>query len=146
MGRWLAVLGRRPPHGEHSILDEYRRDILGEITPHPLIHAFEHIPKDLREQFPMLKRIRLRSDAYVEECLLLSPEEVRQLEEEYYRLRQLGRGEETLYFSGRRFDPELFMTRWRGIWSAAESEDHLRSIDALLQKAVCEHAWILISL
>ena len=86
------------------------------------------------------------SDAYVDECLLLSPEEVRLVEEEYYRLRRLGRGEETLYFSGRRFDPELFMIRWRGRDSAAEFEDWLRLIDALLQKAVVEQAWILISL
>lgn len=146
MGRWLEVLRRCPPHGAHSTLDEYQDAILGEIAPHPLIHAYEHIPKDLREQFPMLRRIRLRSEDYIDECLLLSPEEVRQVEAEYYRLRRLCRGEEPLYFSGRRFDPELFMTRWRRWSSTAEFEVYLRSIDELLQKAACERAWILISL
>lgn len=146
MGRWMEVLRRRPPHGAESTSDEYQGDILGAITPHPLIHAYEHLPKDLREQFPMLKKIRLRSDAYVDECLLLSPEEVRRVEEEYYRLRRLVRGEESLYFSGRRFDGERFMTRWRGWGSAPDFEEHLRRIDRLLQQAVCENAWLLISL
>jgi hypothetical protein len=142
----MEIVSRRPKNGAAALLSDYEDDIIGEIAPGALMHAFYYLPKGLRSRFPMLTRIRTQSEEYESERMLLSPSEVKTLDEEFYYLRRLCRGEEVVYVSRRRFDGDQFMDRWRGHSASDDFEQYLSQIEVLLQRAIQENAYIMLSL
>ena len=145
MGRWMEVLSRRPVNGAAALLDEYGDSVIGEIAPNPLLHAHRILPTEVRHHFPMLERITLKSSGYDNDAqqILLEPEDVVELDREFYYLRRLCRGEESLYLAGRPFD--YYMTRWRGQNTPEEFESWVSEIERLIQIAIVAKAWIMLS-
>lgn len=115
---------------------------MDEVWPDALMSACLAIPNAVRDEFPMLERVRYGSPAYVDELQLLVGDEVAQLLAELRRLRRLCRREEFM----RRVDGPQVFDRWR-TWSTGDEQytldemnDYLDSIEALLERAT-QNGW-----
>lgn len=90
MGKWLEILGERPPDSlDHS---DRMPLMLAEIAPYPLLEVACYLGSH-RMRFPMLDPVRRDSPAYVDEWLWLDCEQMGDLLAE---LRGIGRREEFL--------------------------------------------------
>jgi hypothetical protein len=103
------------------------------------MYAFQELCKTnpgkseiIREQFPMLEAVGLRSDRYVDEDLWLNAAEVEQLIDEFQRLRRVCRGEEFITH----LDGPASYEAWRRLEQRQDFEAWLDDIEALLRKAV----------
>jgi hypothetical protein len=122
-------------------LDAQNQIVLGGYAPHPLLlaaHAVEVSKKTVGgsvDYFPMLIRVREFSEAYIDENLWLSPEEVVELLDQFLQLRRVCQQQE--FLSG--LDGRKVAHVWRDSESPAEFERWLDGIEALLWKAVEGH-------
>src|SRR4051812_37582560 len=120
----MEIVQEQPPEGQRYDTDEYRRLIVGECAPHPLLHAARAIQAGSRrgrnssDAFPMLDRVRLDSRWYVDEDLWLPPSDVVQLLDEFTRLRRVCRYEE--FVLG--LDGRAVAARWRDMDAPVEFE------------------------
>ncbi len=103
MGKWMEVLNQKPPY-EYPGWEEYEKLIVKELAPHPIIYCYVFLAKNLRNQFPYLKRLSINSGYYIEEEQLLNPKEVELLLKEFIFLRKLTHRE--VFIQG--FDAKIF--------------------------------------
>ena len=146
MGQWLEVLRNRPANGPATFLTDYKDDIIAEIAPHPLLYAGNSLPSDFHQYFPKLCGL-MSSGEYERESekWLLSPDQISVIDQEFSEVRRLCRGETDPYPYSRFLDVGNFMERWRGGSDPAEFEDWLCRIEGVLQRAIAEKAWIMLS-
>jgi hypothetical protein len=140
----MEIVQEQPPEGQRHHTDEYKRLIVGECAPHPLLHAARAIQAGSRrgwnssDAFPMLDRVRVDSSWYVDEDLWLPPADAFQLLDEFMRLRRVCRDEE--FVPG--LDGRALAARWRDMDEPAEFERWLDAIEGLLWQAVEGGHWV----
>ena len=141
MGRWMEVVRERLPDAEN--LHEKRRPlILGEIAPNPLMEVTRYLPTDARAEFPFLDRIRMDSGAYANEEMWIDSIGAELLLKEFRRIRKVCRYE--TFVKG--VHAEKLAERWRDGQDEQAFQQWLDQIDGLLDLAVCEKAWVFLSL
>ena len=146
MGRWMEVVRQQPPEGQRHHTEEYRRLIVGEYAPHPLLNAARAIRAGSRGEhkssnlllFPLLDRVQFGSPCYADEDLWLLPADAIQLLEEFTRLRRVCRLEE--FAAG--LDGRAVATWWRDGETPVEFERWLDGIEGLLRQAVEGGHWV----
>lgn len=132
MGRSMKLVRATSPGAEP--------EVVVEATAHPLMHGALALPHAVRPEFPLLARIRVRSEAYVDEAQTLGREDVVALLEELRRLRRVcARTEFLANVDGLRvFDS----WRTRGIdgdvHAPGDFNAWLDTIEAMLERAVVE--------
>jgi hypothetical protein len=138
MGRWMEVVRVLPSRGRRSHDESYKQLVVGEIAPHPLMHAFGGLCQAnpgmreiIRKYFPMLEAVGLNSNRYVDEDLWLDAAEIGRLIEELQRLRRICRREEFIAA----LDGPAAYDAWRDSDRPEEFDASLESIEALLRKA-----------
>jgi hypothetical protein len=134
----MAVLRERPQQAQVPSDDAYKQILVAEIAPHPLMHAFDALRQAnpgkiyvIREHFPVLESVGLRSPRYVDEELWLNSTEIGQLIEELQKLRRVCRREK---FISQLNGPATY-ERWRGSDPADSYDQWLDRIETLLQMA-----------
>ena len=134
----MEVVRARPTQGQRSHDVTYEKHVIGELAPHPLMHAFSGLcqanlgkRESIRRQFPMLEAVGLHSNRYVDEDLWLDAVEVSRLFEEFRRLRRICRREE--FITG--LDGPATYEAWRSAERREDFEAWLDEIEALLGKA-----------
>ncbi len=136
MGSWMEVLRQRPNLG--ATREEYRSDLLAEIFPGPLLDAIQHVPRAMRDQFPLLRRVRKSSEWYEDEAQVLNTEGAGALLNELVLLRKVC--QRKVYFKG--VDGSAIYHFWRKYHTNAAFEGHLDEIENLLRLAVDQKAWV----
>jgi hypothetical protein len=138
MGRWMQVVRRQAPQG-HDGPDQVLDDlVLGEIAPHPLMHAFDAVCRAnpgkreiIHKWFPTLDGIALGSTRYADEELWLNAAELGHLLEELRRLRRVCRREQRL--PG--IDGAASYAMWLGCDRPEDFDSWLDGIEAMLAEA-----------
>jgi hypothetical protein len=138
MGRWMEVLRAQPEDGQRGHDESYEKLVVGEIAPHPLMHAFDQLCRAnpgkreiIRKHFPMLEAVGLNSDRYVDEDLWLDAAEASRLIEELQKLRRICQREEFIAS----LDGPATYAAWRGSERREDFDESLDRIEALLGKA-----------
>jgi hypothetical protein len=140
----MEVVREQPTEGQCHHSPEYKRLVVAEAVPYPIMWAARAIRAGSRagrnpgDQFPLLDRVREYSPDYVDEDLWLPSDAVARLLEEFVRLRRVCRWEE--FVAG--LDGKATVTAWRGVWSPEEFERYLDSNERLLRQAVEGGWWV----
>ena len=71
-------------------------NLVAEIAPHPLIYCSRYLPKTLRASFPPLHTLEPESGHWIDEFQMIKGEELKQLIQEFQRIRRIVRLEEFL--------------------------------------------------
>jgi len=119
MGRWMKSMDK-----DGNLVDE--------IAPHPLIYCSRYLPSSHRSSFPQLQKLEPESVHWIEEVQTIKGEELKQLIQEFQRIRRIVRLEE--FLPG--LDNKAFLERWNEY--GAEFEEYLDEIERILLKAVSE--------
>lgn len=120
MGRWMESLNT-----EGIVIDE--------IAPNPLIYCTKHLPKSVRESFPIINGLDLHSDKWKGELQVFKNNMLSELYTELIKLRKLTRMEE--HVSG--VDNEKFLNYWKGEnGNETEFNNHLDSIENIIRKSI----------
>lgn len=130
MGRWIEI-------NDNNVFTN-----LQGTNPHPIIHCICYLPKDIRQEFPMLNSIDLQSSLYIDEVQILDREKLIKLQEELTRLRDITKFK--IFIAG--VDSKQFYERWKGEESEENFDWHLYQIDKLIQIAIDDDLTVRISL
>lgn len=151
MGKWMELvslyykkLDIQVQHTWDTWEESLSPCVLDEAYPGPLVWAAEALGRKGRPYFPMLTKVWIRSDAYIDESLWLRPEEVLFLLDEWQRIDRLCRHQE--YIDG--LDGQRVAETWQGNYSADVSEwqNELNDIERLLERSIEGDYWIHIKL
>lgn len=129
MGRWI------------KIKDE-KGYVLASSVPHPLILCTRYLPKNIRSEFHMLDRLELDSDSWTDEQQILNVEELKRLLFEFKRLRKVVQFHE--FIDG--LNNESFYSFWRDGEEKSEFENHLNTLESLMELGISKNLNIRIEL
>lgn len=106
--------------------------IIDEIAPHPLIYCSKYLPKNLRQEFPIINRLDLHSSKWVDEFQNLDSDKIPSLYLEFKRLRRLTRMEE--FLNG--LDNKKFLEYWKGDEEESNFNAYLDKIEKFILDAI----------
>lgn len=119
MGRWMES---RDLEGK----------IVDEIAPNPLIYCSKYLPKSLGQEFPIISRLDLLSENWIDEMQELKSDEISSLYSELRRLRRISQLKE--FISG--LDNKKFWEYWKDGKEESDFNDHLDLLEEFLLNAM----------
>ena len=63
-----------------------KNEVILEMTPNFLIYCSRHLPKNIRNEFPILLNLELNSDKWIDELQTLNSEKISEMENEIERI------------------------------------------------------------
>ena len=97
MGRWMESISANGA-------------VIKEIAPNSIIHCSRHLPRKVRNEFPIIAGLDLDSEKWSDEVQSFEGSEISQLYSEFLRIRRLINMEE--FISG--LDNKKFLKCWKG--------------------------------
>ncbi len=130
MGRWME-----------SIND--KENVIDEIAPNSIIHCSRHLPRKIRNEFPIITGLDLHSEKWIDEIQRLNNSEISELHSEFTRIRRLIKMEE--FISG--LDNKKFLEYWKGDqMKESEFQIELDTLEKFILNAINNKLEIKISL
>ena len=118
-------------------------NVIEEIAPNSIIHCSRHLPKIIRNEFPIITGLDLHSDKWIDEVQKFETNKISELYSELVRIRRLTKMEE--YISG--LDNKKFLTYWKGNEiSESEFQKELDQLEKFMLNAIEKQLEIKISL
>ncbi|WP_343913792.1 hypothetical protein [Aquimarina litoralis] len=81
MGRWMEALNKK-------------KEIVFEMAPNFLIYCSRHLPKNIKNEFPILLNLDLHSDKWIDELQTFQSDKIYELKKEIERVRRILNREE----------------------------------------------------
>jgi len=85
-------------------------NVIDEIGPNSIIHCSKHLPRKIRNQFPIITGLDLHSEKWIDEVQRLKNNEISEFHSEFIRIRRLIKMEEFIS----RLDNRKFLEYWKG--------------------------------
>ncbi|WP_025663485.1 hypothetical protein [Aquimarina megaterium] len=81
MGRWMEALNKK-------------EEVVFEMAPNFLIYCSKHLPKNIRNEFPILLNLDLNSNDWIDELQTFKSDRISELKNEIERVRRILNNEE----------------------------------------------------
>ncbi|AXT63057.1 hypothetical protein D1816_22825 [Aquimarina sp. AD10] len=81
MGRWMRALNKK-------------EEVVSEMAPNFLIYCSRHLPKNIRDEFPILLNLDLNSDKWTDELQSYKQDKISVLKNEIEKVRRILNKEE----------------------------------------------------
>ncbi|WP_074405780.1 hypothetical protein [Aquimarina megaterium] len=120
MGRWMEALNKK-------------EEVVFEVAPNFLIYCSRHLPKDIRNEFPILLNLDLNSNKWIDELQTFKTDKISELKNEIERVRRILNKEE--------FTPNLNTEKILKYWTTEEYDlkdinDDINILKSFFKKSI----------
>ncbi|WP_132065906.1 hypothetical protein [Aquimarina spinulae] len=110
-----------------------KEEVVFEVAPNFLIYCSRHLPKDIRNEFPILLNLDLNSNKWIDELQTFKTDKISELKNEIERVRRILNKEE--------FTPNLNTEKILKYWTTEEYDlkdinDDINILKSFFKKSI----------